>query len=98
MGNQHATTDPKERNWADSADAGAAAHEWAQAEPVILGGDFNLRRPEVEGFAHAAGHHVDHVFLRGLAVRYEAEVLNAGRLSDHRPLRVSVGAARSRAA
>jgi len=65
---------------------------------VILGGDFNLRRLDVPGFVHAGGHHVDHVFVRGLEATAPAETLDPGRLSDHRPLRVSVGAARSRAA
>ena len=65
---------------------------------MVLAGDFNLAHPEVPGFARAASHHVDHVFLRGLHALDEPEVLDAGRLSDHSPLRVSVGAARIRAA
>ena len=53
-----------------------------------IGGDFNVRDPGVP----AASHHVDHV-VGGT----RAEVLDAGTLSDHRPLRAFV-AARSRAA
>lgn len=44
----------------------------------ILGGDLNLRDPGVP----TAGHHVDHV-VGGR----DPEVLDAGSLSDHRPLR-----------
>jgi endonuclease/exonuclease/phosphatase family metal-dependent hydrolase len=95
--NLHATTGPKGRTRADVEAARAAALEWADGQPVILGGDFNLTRPELDGFAHAGGHHVDHVFVRGVEGG-RSELLDAGRLSDHRPLRVSVGAGRSPAA
>jgi endonuclease/exonuclease/phosphatase family metal-dependent hydrolase len=88
--NLHATGDPKDRTRADVAAAREAALEWAGDEPVILGGDFNLRAPEVPGLDHVGGHHVDHVFVRGVSGG-GAEVLDAGTLSDHRPLRVSVG-------
>jgi endonuclease/exonuclease/phosphatase family metal-dependent hydrolase len=88
--NLHATTEPKDRTRADVALAREAALEWAGDEPVVLGGDFNLTAPEVPGFGHAGGHHVDHVFVRGIPGG-GAEVLDAGTLSDHRPLRVSVG-------
>jgi endonuclease/exonuclease/phosphatase family metal-dependent hydrolase len=95
--NLHATKDPKDRTRADVAAARAAALEWAGEQPVILGGDFNLTRPEVPGFTHAGGRHVDHLYLRGIEGG-DPEVLDVGRLSDHRPLRISAGAARSRAA
>jgi endonuclease/exonuclease/phosphatase family metal-dependent hydrolase len=95
--NLHATKDPKDRTRADVTAARAAALEWAGEQPVILGGDFNLTRPEVPGFTHAGGRHVDHLYLRGIEGG-DPEVLDAGRLSDHRPLRISAGAARSRAA
>ena len=54
----------------------------------VLGGDFNLRDIGVP----AAGHWVDHI-VGG----EQPELLDAGTLSDHLPLRASV-AARSRAA
>ena len=54
----------------------------------IAGGDFNLREPGIP----TARHHVDHI-----AGGTDAEVLDAGTLSDHRPLRAFV-AARSPAA
>jgi endonuclease/exonuclease/phosphatase family metal-dependent hydrolase len=88
--NLHTTTDPKDRTRADVAAARAAALAWAGDEPVILGGDFNLTKPDVPGFDHAARNHVDHVFVRGIPSG-PAEVLDAGTLSDHQPLRVSVG-------
>jgi endonuclease/exonuclease/phosphatase family metal-dependent hydrolase len=95
--NVHATRRPKDRTRADVEAARAAALEWAGGEPVILGGDFNLTRLEVDGFEPAGGHWVDHVFVRGIAGG-DAEVLDAGTLSDHAPLRVSAGPARSRGA
>ena len=95
--NLHTTTDPKDRTRADIAAARTAALEWAGGQPVILGGDFNVVRADVPGFVHAGGRHVDHVFVKGLEPG-GLEVLDAGRLSDHRPLRVSVAAARSPAA
>ena len=87
--NLHATTDPKSRTRADVAAARAAALRWAAGSPVVLAGDFNLTRPEVAGFARAASHRVDHVFVRGLHAEGAASVLDAGRLSDHRPLMVA---------
>ena len=95
--NLHATTDPKQRTRADVAAAREAALAWADGQPLILGGDFNLREPALEGFEPAGANHVDHVFVRGIPGG-DPEVLDPGRLSDHRPLRVSVGAGRTRAA
>ena len=39
---------------------------WAAARRRSLGGDFNLARLELPGFACAGGHDVDHVLVRGL--------------------------------
>lgn len=71
--------------------ARGAALEWAGGDPIVLGGDFNLTHPTVEGFEPVAGHWVDHVFTRGLHGR-DAEALDAGTLSDHKPLAVEVSA------
>jgi endonuclease/exonuclease/phosphatase family metal-dependent hydrolase len=73
--------------------AAASALAWAGEAAVVLGGDFNIRRPALEGFDHAGGHGVDHVFVRGLVPVGEAEVLERGRLSDHAPVAITIGLA-----
>lgn len=78
--NLHATLAPEERTRADVEDALA----WSPRPLLAFGGDLNLLRPEVAGLRHAGGHGVDHVF----GEFGDAEVLDAGTLSDHRPLRV----------
>lgn len=87
--NLHASVRPARRIPGDVARARAAALAWAGPEPVILGGDLNLRHPELPGFDHAGGHWVDHVFVRGW-IAAGAAVLDAGSLSDHRPLLVAL--------
>ena len=87
--NLHASVRPLERIPLDVERARLAALRWAGSEPVIVGGDFNLRRPVLPGFEPAGGHWVDHVFARGW-VAADADVLDAGPLSDHRPLVVAL--------
>ena len=87
--NLHATTDPKTQTRADIARARESALAWAGDEPIVLGGDFNTRTPELPGFEPAGSHVLDHVFVRG-ARGGEATLLEAGTLSDHKPLRVNV--------
>jgi endonuclease/exonuclease/phosphatase family metal-dependent hydrolase len=86
--NLHLTTDPKVRTRAEAAEAARRALGWAAGAPVVLGGDFNLTRPEIPWFRRAGGHHVDHVFTVGFEGRAAREVLEAAPLSDHRPLLV----------
>ena len=88
--NLHASSVPP-RARRDIALAREAAVRWAAGAPLVLGGDFNVRDPSVPGFAHAAGHHVDHVFARGWTPAGPAELLDRGSLSDHMPLRVTLG-------
>lgn len=90
LANLHATVhdDPAAR--ADVALARATALRWADGAPLVLGGDLNVRDPEVPGFAHAGGDDVDHVFARGLVPAGAAEVLDRGTLSDHAPVRVTL--------
>jgi endonuclease/exonuclease/phosphatase family metal-dependent hydrolase len=88
--NVHLTTEPKERTGKDLELSARCAGAWSAGAPVVLGGDFNLRRPRVPGFELHASQHVDHVFARGWAREGEAEVLDARSLSDHRPLRVAL--------
>lgn len=75
----------------DARRAAASASCWAGERPVVLGGDFNIRRLSLEGFEYAGGHGVDLVFVRGLRPAPEAaEVLDRGPLSDHAPVRAVV--------
>src|ERR671933_363561 len=61
---------------------------------ILLGGDLNLRgAPTAFGFAHLAGHFVDHVLGRGLEVVEAGRTLDRGALSDHAPVTVVVGSA-----
>jgi endonuclease/exonuclease/phosphatase family metal-dependent hydrolase len=74
------------------------ALRFAAGEPLVLGGDLNLRTPSAPSadIAHVATRDVDHIFVRGLVAVGEAEVLRRDlafedrrvELSDHPPLRV----------
>jgi endonuclease/exonuclease/phosphatase family metal-dependent hydrolase len=88
--NLHASTHPEERARRDCVRALDAAREWAAGAPLVLGGDLNLRRPELPGMRHVAGNHVDHLFTDGRPATGPAEVLDRGPLSDHPPVAVSV--------
>ncbi|ADB49210.1 endonuclease/exonuclease/phosphatase family protein [Conexibacter woesei] len=90
--NLHATVhdDPQARR--EIAAARAATLRWAAGAPLVLGGDFNVRDPDLPGFAHAGGVKVDHVFATGgLAPTAAVELLDRGDLSDHAPLLATVG-------
>jgi endonuclease/exonuclease/phosphatase family metal-dependent hydrolase len=74
------------------------ALRFADDDPLVLGGDLNLRKPRAPSadITHVAGRDVDHIFVRRLAQVGEAEVLARRvefgdrhvELSDHSPLRV----------
>jgi endonuclease/exonuclease/phosphatase family metal-dependent hydrolase len=67
------------------------AVEWAAGEPLVVGGDFNLREPSFDGLTHVCGRDVDHIFANaGLRGTGECAVLDRGRLSDHPPLAATV--------
>jgi endonuclease/exonuclease/phosphatase family metal-dependent hydrolase len=78
----------------------AFAVRWSGPSPLVIGGDLNLRSPELiaAGFVHAAVRDVDHVFARDLlaagpAQRLDREVTVARarvELSDHVPLAVTL--------
>ena len=74
----------------DARLASASALRWAGGAPVVLGGDFNIRQLTLDGFACAAAHEVDYVFVRGRSAASGAEVLDRGRLSDHAPVAVTI--------
>jgi endonuclease/exonuclease/phosphatase family metal-dependent hydrolase len=77
----------------DAQRAAASASRWSGGRPIVLGGDFNVRRPALEGFAFAGGHDVDEVYVRGLSAVGGASVLDRGRLSDHAPVAVTIAPA-----
>ncbi|HUA70132.1 MAG TPA: endonuclease/exonuclease/phosphatase family protein [Solirubrobacteraceae bacterium] len=77
----------------DARLAGETALRWAGEAPVVFGGDFNIRGLTLDGFACAAAHDVDYVFVRGLRAVSGAEVLDRGRLSDHAPVAVTIAPA-----
>jgi endonuclease/exonuclease/phosphatase (EEP) superfamily protein YafD len=87
VGASVAGSDPEQR---DVRLALATALEWADGAPLVFGGDLNARRPQVHGLTHVAGHHVDHLYARGLAGAAAGETLAHGRLSDHAPLAVAL--------
>ncbi len=86
--NLHASNLPFEQRHADLLTAAATAREWAAGGPLVFGGDLNSLRPAFPGLRHVAANHVDHVFTEGRRAAGEPEVLDAGTLSDHKPLRV----------
>jgi endonuclease/exonuclease/phosphatase family metal-dependent hydrolase len=88
--NLHASTHPPEQRRADLLLAAETALEWASGGPLVFGGDLNSTQPAMPGLRHVAGHHVDHVFTEGRPAAGEGELLDAGPLSDHRPLRVAI--------
>ena len=88
--NLHGSTHPPEQRRADLFGAAATALEWAAGARLVFGGDLNSTRPAMPGLRHVAGHHVDHVFTEGRPAASEPEILDAGSLSDHKPLRVEV--------
>jgi endonuclease/exonuclease/phosphatase family metal-dependent hydrolase len=86
VGNVHAQAHRVDWAQADLDESAAALLRWADGSPAILGGDLNTREPVVPGFAHAGGHVLDHVFVRGLEVVQPGHTLKRGTLSDHRPV------------
>jgi endonuclease/exonuclease/phosphatase family metal-dependent hydrolase len=70
--------------------AASTVASWTSSSPIVLGGDFNLRSLTLDGFNHAGGHGVDHVFVRGLEVVRPVAPLDHDGLSDHSPLVAAV--------
>ena len=89
--NLHATAHDDRAAQRDGATAAAAALRWSRGDPLVLGGDFNLRRPEWPGLSAVGGHDVDHIFIAGaLEAHAGVEVLERGTLSDHAPVAVDL--------
>lgn len=90
IANLHATAHSEARAQADLDLAARTAAEWSAGALLVLGGDLNLRAPVVSGFTHAAGHGVDHLFVRPATVAAPGRTLDRGPLSDHLPLLAEV--------
>ena len=90
VANLHAQNRPCALAVRDIARAAGHVAAWAGTEAAILGGDFNVSTPTAAGFAYAGGGVLDHVLTRGLQADPTTEILDAGRLSDHRPVVVDI--------
>ena len=90
VANVHLTVPREDPGQEDLARALRAVLGWAGEAPLVFGGDVNQRRPAAPGLAHVAGHHVDHLFARGLRRASRAELPERGPLSDHAPLAVDL--------
>ena len=89
--NLHSTAHDTAGAQRDARLAATMARTWAGDRPAVLGGDFNLRRPDLEGWRQVAGRDVDHVLVSaGLQAVGPPDVLDRGRLSDHPPLAVTL--------
>ena len=89
--NLHATAHDPERARADLAVAARRGVEWAGGLPLIVGGDFNLGKPALDGMRRVASSDVDHVLIGPrLEVAQAARTLDRGALSDHLPLTVTL--------
>ena len=90
VSNVHTQAHSESRAQADLANAGSWTILRPQGATAILGGDMNTRAPVAPGFAHAAGHGVDHILVRGLEVVAPGRTLDRGTLSDHCPVLAEV--------
>jgi len=88
--NVHATVPKEDPEQRDVGLALRLALGWSGESPLVFGGDVNQRSPRVPGLEHVAGHHVDHIFVRGFEAAGPAERLDHGALSDHVPLAVDL--------
>ena len=89
--NLHATAHAPERARHDVSVAARAARTWAHDLPLVFGGDFNLRKPELDGLRSVADSDVDHVLIgERLRTVGAAQTLDRGTLSDHLPLAVTL--------
>jgi endonuclease/exonuclease/phosphatase family metal-dependent hydrolase len=89
--NLHTTAHDADHARRDLAVAAEAAAGWANGLPLLIGGDFNLGKPEVAGMRRVASSDVDHVLIDPrFQVVSAGETLDRGALSDHLPLRLTL--------
>ena len=86
----HRAGQPPKRAREEVELARRTALAWAAGDPLVLGGDLNLRLPELDGLVHVATRDVDHLFAAGLERAGPPRVLDRGALSDHPPLMVEL--------
>jgi endonuclease/exonuclease/phosphatase family metal-dependent hydrolase len=98
VSNLHAQAHSEARAQADLARACSWTLPRSLGSPAILGGDMNTHAPDAPGLAHAAGHGVDHILVRGLDVAAPGRTLDRGNLSDHCPVLAEVAPRKDRAA
>ena len=96
VGNLHLTVHDAPAALREAGLAAAATRVWAAGQPLVLGGDFNVRGLSLEGFTCAGNHDVDYVFVRFGRAGGPVDVLERGRLSDHAPVAVTVVLERER--
>jgi len=90
VANLHATAHDPPAAERDVQLAAQTALAWAGGAPLVLGGDLNLRAPQLPELVYVAGHDVDHVFASGMRPTEQGRVLERGPLSDHAPVLGSV--------
>jgi len=88
--NLHAQVHSMERAHADIVRAATATLAWSNDGPAVLGGDFNVRRPQAPHFEWLGGQGVDHILGHTLRGDGETELPDRGALSDHAPIIVTV--------
>ncbi len=86
VGNLHATVHNDRAARAEAALATRTMLCWAGGEPLVLGGDFNVRGLALPGLSLAGCTDVDYLFAAGLRAGGSCDVLARGRLSDHAPI------------
>jgi endonuclease/exonuclease/phosphatase family metal-dependent hydrolase len=91
FGNLHLSVRNDAGARAEAAVAARTLLAWAGGEPCVLGGDFNVRGLDLDGFEQAARSDVDYLFAAGLSAGGEGRALAAerGSLSDHAPVVVA---------
>ncbi len=90
VANLHAQAHSDARAQADIELAAWHVGAWAAGHPAILGGDFNVAIPTAPAFTYAGGDGVDHVLTSDSRAQVTTQILDGGRLSDHRPLVVDL--------
>jgi len=93
VGNLHLTVHDAPAARREARVAAAAMRAWGTGQPLVLGGDFNLRGLVLDGYACAASHDADYVFVRGARPDADGAALERGRLSDHAPVSSTVSLA-----
>ena len=86
VGNLHATVHNERAALAEAARAARTMLGWAGGEPLVLGGDFNVRGLVLPGLSRVGSEDVDYLFAAGLRAGGSCDVLARGRLSDHAPI------------